>query len=83
MELEGPLRPGARHVSHTPAACSFPGENARSWEALGEARPGPDVGGGWKGEEYSREEGSQDSWAQREGRALRKAAGREGDKEDP
>ena len=23
---------------HTPAACSFPGENARSWEALGEAR---------------------------------------------
>ena len=26
--------------SHTPAACSFPGENARSWEALGEARPG-------------------------------------------
>ena len=33
-------QPGARHVSHTPAACSFPGENARSWEALGEARPG-------------------------------------------
>ena len=30
----------ARHVSHTPAACSFPGKNARSWEALGEARPG-------------------------------------------
>ena len=29
-----------RPVSHTPAACSFPGENARSWEALGEARPG-------------------------------------------
>ena len=27
-------------VSHTPAACSFPGENARSGEALGEARPG-------------------------------------------
>ena len=26
--------------AHTPAACSFPGENARSWEALGEARPG-------------------------------------------
>ena len=24
----------------TPAACSFPGEKARSWEALGEARPG-------------------------------------------
>ena len=23
-----------------PAACSFPGEKARSWEALGEARPG-------------------------------------------
>ena len=21
-----------RHVSHTPAACSFPGENARSWD---------------------------------------------------
>ena len=27
-------------LTHTPAACSFPGENARSWEALGEARPG-------------------------------------------
>ena len=27
-------------LSHTPAACSCPGENARSWEALGEARPG-------------------------------------------
>ena len=27
-------------VAHTPAACSFLGENARSWEALGEARPG-------------------------------------------
>ena len=27
-------------ISHTPAACSFPGEKARSWEALGEARPG-------------------------------------------
>ena len=26
--------------AHTPAACSFPGENARSWEALGEVRPG-------------------------------------------
>ena len=25
---------------HTPAAFSCPGENARSWEALGEARPG-------------------------------------------
>ena len=24
----------------TPAACSFPGEKARSWGALGEARPG-------------------------------------------
>ena len=33
-------QPGARHVSHTPAACSCPGENARSWEALGGARPG-------------------------------------------
>lgn len=49
----------------------------------GWATQDPDVGGGWKGEEYSREEGSQDSWAQREGQALRKAAGREGDKEDP
>ena len=33
------------HIKHprgnvTPAACSFPSENARSWEALGEARPG-------------------------------------------
>ena len=27
----GAPSPGARHVSHTPAACSFPGENARSW----------------------------------------------------
>ena len=27
-------------LSHPPAACSFPGENARSWGALGEARPG-------------------------------------------
>ena len=26
--------------AHTPAACSFPGEKARSWGALGEARPG-------------------------------------------
>ena len=25
-------QPGATHVSHTPAACSFPGENARSWD---------------------------------------------------
>jgi len=25
--------------SHTPAACSFPGANARSWAGLGEARP--------------------------------------------
>ena len=25
-----------RDVSHTPAACSFPGEKARSWEALGD-----------------------------------------------
>ena len=32
-------RPGG--VSpEAPAACSFPGENARRWEALGEARPG-------------------------------------------
>ena len=45
--LEGLVEPwaqvsalGASHVSHTPAACSFPGENARSWEELGEARPG-------------------------------------------
>ena len=29
---EDPLEEGA--------ACSFPGENARSWEVLGEARPG-------------------------------------------
>ena len=27
-------QPGARHVSHTPAACSFPGEKARSWVQL-------------------------------------------------
>ena len=40
-----PVKPG--HVDHpetgpldAPAACSFPGEKARSWEALGEARPG-------------------------------------------
>lgn len=46
----------------------------------GWATQDPDVWGGWKGEEYSREDGSQDSWAQREGRALRKVAGREGDK---
>ena len=42
--LESPLdckdQPGATHISHTPAACSFPGEKARSWGALGEARPG-------------------------------------------
>ena len=31
---------GSRHISHTPTSCSYPGENARSWEALGEARPG-------------------------------------------
>ena len=30
----------ARAHGVTPAACFFPGENARSWEALGEARPG-------------------------------------------
>ena len=29
-----------KFLENTPAACSFPGENARSWEALGEARPG-------------------------------------------
>ena len=29
-----------RKSETAPAACSFPGENARSWEALGEARPG-------------------------------------------
>ena len=28
------------HQLWGPAACSFPGENARSWGALGEARPG-------------------------------------------
>ena len=35
------LRPqsGTTHVSHTPAACSFPGAKARSWAGLGEARP--------------------------------------------
>lgn len=64
------------------AACHNPflekPPHERGW-----ATQNPDVGGGWKGEEYSREEGSQDSWAQREGQALRKAAGREGDKEDP
>ena len=46
---EDPLEKGmATHSSilawripvDTPAACSFPGENARSWGALGEARPG-------------------------------------------
>ena len=41
--VKGPQR--VRHHAATeqqlvPAACSFPGENARSWEALGEARPG-------------------------------------------
>ena len=30
----------SRDAAHTPAACSFPGENARSWGALGEACPG-------------------------------------------
>ena len=37
-----PLDRGAwRAMIHrAPAACSFPDENARSWEALGEARPG-------------------------------------------
>ena len=38
-DLRSPRTP--HHLgAHTPAACSFPGENARSWEALGEARPG-------------------------------------------
>ena len=32
-------------VSHTPAACSFPGENARSWEALGGGNQGPSAPG--------------------------------------
>ena len=30
---------GTTHVSHTPAACSFTGANARSWAGHGEARP--------------------------------------------
>ena len=30
----------SRPTTRTPAACSCPGENARSWEALGGARPG-------------------------------------------
>ena len=30
---------GTTHGSHTPAARSFPGANARSWAGLGEARP--------------------------------------------
>src|SRR5574338_422745 len=30
---------GTTHGSHTPAACSFPGANARSGAGLGEARP--------------------------------------------
>ena len=29
----------SENVGLTPAACSFPGENARSWEALGPAIP--------------------------------------------
>src|SRR5574340_575032 len=33
------MRPPTTHGSHTPAACSFPGANARSWAGLGEARP--------------------------------------------
>ena len=37
MEVAGPL-------GTPPAACSFPGENARCWEALGEARPGTKSG---------------------------------------
>ena len=35
-------------ATYTPAACSFPGENARSWEALGEARPGQRSVGVWE-----------------------------------
>ena len=31
---------GTTHSSHNPAACSFPGANARSWAGRGEARPG-------------------------------------------
>ena len=38
MEVAGPL--GTPLGLDTPAACSFPGEKARSWGALGEARPG-------------------------------------------
>ena len=34
--LRFPSRQGL--TPRAPAACSFPGENARSWEALGEAR---------------------------------------------
>ena len=34
----GRPQPGSSHVSDTPAACSFPGENARSWEALGDLK---------------------------------------------
>ena len=38
---QGPSRPSGRNRGlPPPAACSFPGENARSWAALGEARPG-------------------------------------------
>ena len=38
FRLRSALR--AHGLRHGGAACSFPGENARSWEALGEARPG-------------------------------------------
>ena len=38
--LEPTKWPKVSQASCAPAACSFPGENARSWEALGEARPG-------------------------------------------
>ena len=43
--VQGTLKSLLQHHSSKasilrPAACSFPGENARSWEALGEARPG-------------------------------------------
>ena len=39
-DLSSPTRNQTRVPYIAPAACSFPGENARSWEALGEARPG-------------------------------------------
>ena len=57
---------------HTPAACSFPGENARSWEALGEARPGQSslsAGAlrplGWPWEAQSSPRVARESWGLR------------------